>query len=293
MTFHWGLLQFGVFLSMFLALVAAERLWPRRARAVELVSRWSANMGFTVVNAVCGTLVHLVIPTIVVAQAIYAEAQGYGLFPALGVPWWIAVPLSLAALDLSLYAFHVACHKVPMLWRFHRVHHLDLDVDATTAFRAHPFECISSQFLKLAVIFALGTPAVAVLAYEIFLNIFAMFSHSNVRLSEQLDRVARRVIVTPDMHRVHHSTYQPETDSNYGVVTPLWDRMFRTYTEEPREGQTTMKLGLEEVRGAETHNLLWLVACPFISFKSVRDEQIQPGLSVQAGAVTSSLRTPA
>jgi sterol desaturase/sphingolipid hydroxylase (fatty acid hydroxylase superfamily) len=288
MNFHWGLLQFGVFLSMFLALVAAERLWPRRARAVELVSRWSANMGFTVVNAVTGTLVHLVIPTIVVAQAIYAESQGYGLFPAIGMPWWVAVPLTIAALDLTLYGFHFACHKLPWLWSFHRVHHLDLDVDATTAFRAHPFECISSQLLKIGVVYALGTPAIAVLAYELLLNIFAMFSHSNIRLSEGVDRAARRFLVTPDMHRVHHSTYHQETDSNYGVVTPLWDRLFGTYTEAPRDGQTAMKLGLDEVRGRETYNLFWLVAVPFISFKRLKAQT--PGTPV---AVTTSLHTPA
>jgi sterol desaturase/sphingolipid hydroxylase (fatty acid hydroxylase superfamily) len=288
MTFNWGLLQLGVFLSLFAALVAAEYFWPRRERSVELVSRWSANMGFTVVNMIAGTLVNLVIPTIVIGQALYAESQGYGLFPAIGVPWWIAAVLTIAALDLTLYSFHVACHKFSWLWSFHRVHHLDLDVDATSAFRAHPFECISSHLFKIGVIYALGTPALAVLAYEILLNIFAMFSHSNIRLSDGLERAMRRFLVTPDMHRVHHSTYQPETDSNYGVVTPLWDRTFGTYTEAPRDGQTEMKLGLDEVRGRETYNLAWLVAVPFISFKRLKaNEQPAPV------AVTVSSHTPA
>ncbi|MBI1211717.1 MAG: sterol desaturase family protein [Alphaproteobacteria bacterium] len=269
MTINWGLLQFGVFLSMFATLVVAERIWPRRKQAVELVSRWSANMGFTVVNALTGTVLHLIIPVVAVAAALYAQDHGIGLFPETGTPWWIAAPLSLAALDLTLYAFHVACHKVPWLWSFHRVHHLDLEVDATTAFRSHPFEFLSSQILKLGVIYALGTPAVAVLAYEILLNIFAMFSHSNVRLSDAFDRNARWLVVTPDMHRIHHSTYQRETDSNYGVVTPLWDRLFGTYLAAPRDGQTGMTLGLNEVRGREAFNLFWLVACPFISFKSL------------------------
>ena len=291
MTTNWGLLQFSVFLSIFFALVAAERIWPRRAQAVELVSRWSANMGFTVVNAVTGTIVHFVVPTVVVAEAIYAQAHGYGFFPAIGAPWWIAIPLSLAALDLTLYGYHVACHKLPWLWRFHRVHHLDLEVDATTAFRAHPFEFLSSQFLKLAIVYALGAPAVAVLAYEILLNVFAMFSHSNVRLSETVDRVARLLVVTPDMHRIHHSTYQPETDSNYGVMIPLWDRLFGTYTEAPHEAQTAMKLGLDEVRGRETHNLFWLIACPFFSLKPV--DGTGPARANAPVAVTHSLHTPA
>jgi sterol desaturase/sphingolipid hydroxylase (fatty acid hydroxylase superfamily) len=291
MTVNWGLLQLGVFLSTFCAFVAAERLWPRRALAIELISRWSANLGFTVVNAVAGTIVHLVLPIAVVAEAIYVEAHGYGLFPAIGASLWIAVPVTMAALDFSLYAFHVACHKLPLLWRFHRVHHLDLEVDATTAFRAHPFEYIFSQFLKLGVIYALGAPVVAVVAYEILLNVFAMFSHSNIGIAEHSDRWLRRFIVTPDMHRVHHSSYQPETDSNYGVVTPLWDRLFGTYTAATREPQTTMKLGLDEVRGSEAHNLFWLIGSPAVSFdaRPAGDE----AANTVVPPVTTSLRTPA
>ena len=289
MTINWGLLQFAVFLSMFATLAIAERIWPRRKRVLELVSRWSANMGFTVVNALTGMAVHLVIPTIAVAAAIYAQENGIGLFPAIDAPLWVAVPLTMAALDLALYAFHVACHKLPLLWSFHRVHHLDLEVDATTAFRSHPFEYVSSQLLKLGVIYALGAPPIAVLVYEILLNIFAMFSHSNVRLSDGIDRGLRWLVVTPDMHRVHHSTYQPETDSNYGVVTPLWDRLFGTYLEAPRDGQTGMAIGLDEVRGREAYNLFWLVAVPFISFKALGKSKVET-VSLSA---TTSLRTTA
>ncbi len=289
MTINWSLLQFSVFLSVFFALVVAERIWPRRTQAIELVSRWSANMGFTVVNAVAGTIAHFVVPMMVVAEALYVQAHGYGLLAAIEAPLWIAIPLSLAALDLALYAYHFACHKLPWLWRFHRVHHLDLEVDATTAFRAHPFEYISSQLIKLGVVSALGTPAVAVLAYEILLNVFAMFSHSNVRLVEALDRAARLLIVTPDMHRIHHSSYQPETDSNYGVVTPLWDRLFGTYTDAPREAQTAMELGLVEVRGRETYNLFWLLGSPFVSFKPIESSNV-PSARLP---VTTSLHTPA
>src|SRR5689334_40422 len=175
MTFNWNLLQFAVFISMFATLAIAERVWPRRKQMVELVARWSANMGFTIVNAFTGMAMHMVLPMVAVAAAIMAAEEHIGLFPAIDAPWWIAVPVTLAALDVTLYAFHVACHKVPWLWAFHRVHHLDLEVDATTAFRAHPFEFASSQVLKLGVIFALGAPPVAVLAYEILLNISAMF----------------------------------------------------------------------------------------------------------------------
>jgi len=288
MDFNWGLLQFGVFLSMFSLLVAAEFLWPRRARSVELVSRWSANMGLTVVNMIAGTAANFVVPTIVMVQAINAESLGWGILPAIDAPWWLAALVTIVALDLTLYSFHVACHKVPWLWSFHRMHHLDLDVDATTAFRGHPFEVIASHVLKIGVVYALGGPALAVLAFEILINIFAMFSHANVRLSEGFDRVMRLFLVTPDVHRIHHSTYHAETDSNYGVVTPLWDRMFGTYRDAPRDGQTEMKLGLDEVRGRETYNLPWLVAVPFISF-----ERIKPTAPAAPVAVTTSLHTTA
>jgi sterol desaturase/sphingolipid hydroxylase (fatty acid hydroxylase superfamily) len=287
MAINWGLLQFGVFLSSFCFLVAAERLWPRRARSIAVVSRWSANLGFMIVNAVAGAIVQFVVPTIVVVQAIHVQAHGYGLLPAIGILGWPAIVLSFAALDLTLYALHVACHRLPLLWRFHRVHHIDLDVDATTAFRAHPAEYVVSQLCKLAVIYALGTPAVAVLAYEIVLNVFAMFSHSNIRLGDRADRVLRYFAVSPDMHRIHHSSHQPETDSNYGVVTPLWDRVFGSYTAFPRVPQTAITLGLDEARGSEAFNLFWLLACPF---KSLKRAAIP---SPSERAVTTSLHTPA
>jgi sterol desaturase/sphingolipid hydroxylase (fatty acid hydroxylase superfamily) len=284
---NWALVQFSVFVATFGVLLAAERFWPRRVAAVETVPRWSANLGFTLANTAASQILRFVSSGIAVVLAAHADIKGYGLFAASEAPWWLAVPLSMAALDLTLYTYHLACHKFSWLWSFHRVHHLDLEVDATTAFRAHPFEFVSSQLLKAGAIYALGAPIAAVIAYEITLNVFAMFSHSNLRLSERLDRIARVLVVTPDMHRIHHSSYQPETDSNYGVVTPLWDRLFGTYLEAPRDGQLGMQLGLEEVRDGRTHNLLWLIICPFLSFKPGKRAQ------VPATAVTTSLRTPA
>ncbi len=301
MTLNWGLIQLCIFLTAFGALVAAEHFWPRRVRSIELVTRWSANMGFTVVNAATGMAMNFFVPFLMVGEALYLQSHGYGLFPAIGVGGWVGIAISCAALDLTLYSLHVATHRVPLLWRFHRVHHVDLEVDATTAFRAHPLEYAISQVSKAATIFLLGAPAIAVVIYEILLNLFAMFSHSNIRLDETTDRALRRLIVTPDMHRVHHSSYQPETDSNYGVVTPLWDRLFGTYTAATREPQTSMKLGLDEVRGREATNLFWLLAYPFMANKppafDTPVEQMPQIRSTPNGgpraAVTTSLHTPA
>jgi sterol desaturase/sphingolipid hydroxylase (fatty acid hydroxylase superfamily) len=298
MTINWGLAQLGVFLSAFLALVVAERIWPRRTLSIELITRWSANMGFTVVNAAASAVMRFLAPAAIVGAAFYIQSHGYGLLPATGAPVWVAAVVTFAALDLTLYGLHVACHRVALLWRFHRVHHVDPDVDATTAFRSHPAECLASQLCKLAMIVVLGSPALAVLAYEIVLNAFAMFSHANIRLGEKTDRTLRLFIVTPDMHRIHHSTFQPETDSNYGVVTPLWDRLFATYMTAPKDPQTTMKLGLDELRGREATNLFWLLAYPFISLKSVSSDtsseqaHLKP-LGATRVPVTSSLHTSA
>ena len=298
MTINWGLVQLGIFLSAFFALVVAERRWPRRTLSIELVTRWSANMGFTVVNAAASAGMRFLAPAALVGAAFYIQSHGYGLLPAMGAPAWIAAVVTFAALDLTLFGLHVACHRFSLLWRFHRVHHVDLDVDATTAFRSHPAECLASQLCKLAAILALGAPAMAVLAYEIVLNAFAMFSHANIRLGEKTDRALRWFIVTPDMHRIHHSTYQPETDSNYGVVTPLWDRLFATYMTAPRAPQPTMKLGLDDVRGSEASNLFWLLAYPFISLKAVSSDASSEQAPLKPSAakrvpVTTSLRTPA
>ena len=298
MTINWGLVQLGVFVTAFLVLVVAERIWPRRTLSIELVTRWSANMGFTVVNTAASAAVRFLAPAAIVGAAFYIQNHGYGLLPATGAPTLIAVVVTFAALDVTLYALHVACHRFEVLWRFHRVHHVDLDVDATTAFRAHPAESIASQLCKLAVILVLGAPALAVLAYEILLNAFAMFSHANIRLGEKTDRALRMFVVTPDMHRIHHSTYRPETDSNYGVVTPLWDRLFATYMTAPKDPQPTMKLGLDDVRGHEASNLFWLLAYPFMPLKTAADE-ISPEQTYSKSSaaprvpVTTSLHTPA
>ena len=291
MTVNWGLVQLGVFLSLFAGLLVVERIWPRRTMSIERVTRWSANMGFIIVNTGTGVVVRLLVPTLMAVEAVYV--QGHGLLPALGVNVWIAGIISVAALDLSLYVLHVATHRIPLFWRFHRVHHVDLEVDATTALRAHPAEFVASLMCKGAVIFVLGAPVMAVLAYEIILNFFAMFTHSNIRLGDEADLALRRVIVTPDMHRIHHSTIQTETDSNYGVVTPLWDRLFGTYTKAPRDPQTTMKLGLDEVRGLEAANLFWLMAYPFMGQRSVAPEVPSVNASTTRSTVTTSLRTPA
>ena len=189
------------------------------------------------------------------ANALVAEAQGWGLFNALAAPWWVALVGSVIVLDLAIYLQHVLFHAVPALWRLHRVHHADLEFDVTTGLRFHPVEILLSMGIKLAVVVALGPPAVAVLIFEVVLNATAMFNHGNVRLPAYVDRVARWVVVTPDMHRVHHSVRPDETNSNFGFNLPWWDRLLGTYRAQPADGHEGMTIGIEQFRQARE---LWL-----------------------------------
>ena len=187
-------------------------------------------------------------PTTAVGLALVAEARGWGLVHALGLPMWASVPLAVVALDLAIYLQHVLFHAVPALWRLHRVHHADLEIDVTTGARFHPIEILLSMGIKLGVVAALGAPAVAVLLFEVLLNATSMFNHSNVRMPLRLDRVLRWVVVTPDMHRVHHSIAARETNSNFGFNLPWWDRLFGTYRDQPAAGHEAMTIGIEQFR---------------------------------------------
>jgi sterol desaturase/sphingolipid hydroxylase (fatty acid hydroxylase superfamily) len=193
-------------------------------------------------------LVRLTYPIVAVGLALAAQDSGWGLFNIIEVPVWVAVISSIVILDLAIYLQHVMFHAVPVLWRLHRMHHADQAIDVTTGLRFHPIEIVMSMGVKLAVVLALGPPAVAVLVFEVILNATAMFNHSNVRIPLSIDRVLRLFVVTPDMHRVHHSIDRAETDSNYGFSLPWWDRLLGTYTAQPRKGHDDMTIGIEQFR---------------------------------------------
>ena len=248
------------FASVFAVMAAWEMLAPRREQQLGRGTRWPSNMGIVVLDTV---LVRLLFPTTAVGLALLAEAQGWGLLHALGLPVWASVLLAIMALDFAIYLQHVLFHAVPALWRLHRIHHADLEFDVTTGARFHPIEILLSMGLKLGVVAALGAPAVAVLIFEVLLNATAMFNHSNVRMPAWVDSVLRWVVVTPDMHRVHHSIIARETNSNFGFNLPWWDRLFGTYRAQPTAGHDAMIIGIEQFREPREQRLDRMLTQPF------------------------------
>ena len=257
---HEGSLRLGIALALFAILALTEAMKPRRERNQTRKQRWTTNLAIIVLDSL---LVRLLFPAAAVGVALWAQAGGYGLFNVLDVPLWAAVLLSSMVLDFSVWASHVASHKVPLFWRFHRMHHADRDIDVTTGVRFHPLEIIASMAWKAAVVVALGAPPEAVIVFEIVLNGTAMFNHSNWKLPLALDRTLRIVLVTPDMHRVHHSAKGDETDSNYGFNLPWWDRMFGTYIDQPEAGHDGMTIGLNRWQDERPGRIGWSLAVPF------------------------------
>ena len=254
----------AVRLAAFAAIFAVMALWevvaPRRTQVVGRIIRWPSNLGVVVLDAI---LVRILFPTTATGFALLAEAKGFGLFNIWPTADWIAVIASVALLDLVIYLQHVLFHAVPALWRLHRMHHADLEFDLTTGTRFHPIEIILSMLIKLGVIGALGVPALAVLIFEVLLNATAIFNHSNVRLPASMDHVVRRLIVTPDMHRVHHSTVVHEANSNFGFNLSWWDRLFGTYRPEPAAGHQRMTIGVKEIRDPTEQRLDRMLTQPF------------------------------
>lgn len=238
-------IRIGVFLGALALMMTLEAIFPRRIRTVSRKRRWPANIGIVVLDSL---LVRALFPMVAVGVAVLGETQGWGLFNIVGAPFWIVVIVSVLVLDFAIYVQHVVFHKVPILWRLHRMHHADLDFDVTTGARFHPIEIILSMLVKMALVAALGAPAVGVIIFEVLLNATAMFNHGNLRLPLQVDRVLRLFLVTPDMHRVHHSAIRRETDSNYGFSLPWWDRLCGTYRPQPKAGHDGMIIGLEYFR---------------------------------------------
>ncbi|MDP2080344.1 MAG: sterol desaturase family protein [Pseudotabrizicola sp.] len=245
-------LRLAVFLGVLVGMAGWELAAPRRRQEIPRVIRWTNNLALVVVDTI---ILRLTFPILAVGLALMAEARGWGLFNALDVPFWLAAVLSVLLLDLAIYLQHVLFHSVPGLWRLHRMHHADLEFDVTTGLRFHPVEIVLSMVIKLAIVAALGAPAVAVLIFEVLLNATALFNHANVRLPAGLDRVLRWIVVTPDMHRVHHSVIPAETNSNFGFNLPWWDRLLGTYRAQPKAGHEGMTIGIEQFR---TQRDLWL-----------------------------------
>jgi sterol desaturase/sphingolipid hydroxylase (fatty acid hydroxylase superfamily) len=238
-------IRLSAFAGAFLIMAAWELLAPRRDQEIGRVWRWPNNLGIVAVDTL---VVRLLFPTAAVGVALICEEKGWGVLHAVALPHWSEVLLAVVVLDLAIYGQHVVFHAVPFLWRLHRMHHADLEFDVTTGVRFHPVEIVLSMLIKFAVIALLGAPALAVLIFEVLLNATSMFNHSNVRMPLWIDRALRWIVVTPDMHRVHHSIVTRETHSNFGFNLPWWDRLFGTYRPQPKAGHEDMTLGIPAFR---------------------------------------------
>ncbi len=258
--------EMPVRLGLFIAVFALIALWelraPRRRLAVAKAHRWINNLGLVLLNAL---ILRVLFPAAALASALAAERNGWGLLNGIELPLPLAVAIAVVVLDLAIYLQHVMFHAIPLLWRLHRVHHADLDVDVTTGARFHPIEMVLSLLIKLAVITLLGPPVVAVLVFEVLLNATAMFNHGNVHIPERLDRRLRWLVVTPDMHRVHHSVHTRLSNSNFGFNLPWWDRLFGTYVAQPPDGHAAMTLGIAGLRDpGQVDTLRGMLVLPFV-----------------------------
>jgi sterol desaturase/sphingolipid hydroxylase (fatty acid hydroxylase superfamily) len=254
-------IRLGFFFLIFALVALWELLAPRRGLTTSKKVRWVRNLGITFMNPF---LVRLLFPILAVNMAVKAQERGWGLLNNFDLPYWLDIVVGIMVLDLVIYLQHVMFHAIPILWRLHMVHHADLDYDLTTGLRFHPIEIILSMGIKLSVVVIFGLPAVAVLIFEVILNGAAMFNHGNIRLPLKIDRILRYFIVTPDMHRVHHSVIIRETNSNYGFNLPWWDRLFGTYCHQPAKGHAGMTIGLTQFRDPAKLTLPWLLILPFI-----------------------------
>ena len=257
-----GLIRLLIFASVLVIMASAEALWPRRERVMKRSVRWFNNLSLSVLSSV---VLKVLGPITAIAVATYALNNDLGLLGLLpwALPLWLELAIGVIILDFLIYVQHVLSHRVPMLWRFHKVHHADRDIDVTTGIRFHPVEALFSMVYKCALILLLGPLPLAVFIFEVLLNGSAMFNHANVKLPLWLDKILRLVIVTPDSHRVHHSTIPSETNSNYGFFLSTWDRMFKTYTPQPKLGHTEMVIGLNEYQTESPASLVWSLKTPF------------------------------
>lgn len=265
MTRWWleqpGVTRFVVVLVLLIVLLACQRMWPARGEASP-PRRRSRNIGLAVIAT---AIAYLILPFTAVALALKVEASGFGVLSAVHWPVAIEYVLAIVVLDMAIYWQHRWFHQVPLLWRIHRVHHSDTQFEVTLGLRFHPSEILLSMLYKFAVIAALGPSPVAVASYEILLAAFSLFTHADVAIPPSWDRWLRRILVTPDWHRVHHSVHPDETDSNYGNFLTLWDRIFSSRIDQPRDGHHGMQIGLDQFRNLETQTLPALLRQPMAS----------------------------
>jgi sterol desaturase/sphingolipid hydroxylase (fatty acid hydroxylase superfamily) len=259
---HEAFIRLGLFLALFAVFALAEARLPRRPRQLPRQTRWITNLSISLLNTVTLRLMAFALPLLAVGASLDAASQGWGLLNATGWPAWLEAVAAILFLDFAIWAQHLITHKVPLLWRLHRVHHADRDMDVTTAIRFHPVEIALSMLLKIGLIYLLGPSAVAVVLFEILLNGTAMFNHANLKLPLRADALLRLLLVTPDMHRVHHSTRREEHDSNYGFALSIWDRLFGTYVAQPHLGHDAMHVGLRW-QDSRPARLGWSLSLPF------------------------------
>lgn len=255
------IIRLAFFFGVLAAVAAWEVIAPRRALSDSKRQRWISNLSLVVIDT---AVVRYLLPILPAGMALMAQDRGWGILNIIILPSWIKIILAIVALDFVIYLQHVLFHFLPTFWRLHRMHHTDLDIDVTTGNRFHPIEILVSMGIKLAAVALLGAPVVAVIAFEVALNATSMFNHGNIRIPEILDRWLRLVVVTPDMHRVHHSVISRETNSNFGFNLPLWDRLCGTYRPQPEQGHRAMTIGLKEFRDPAMLNLPRLLIQPFV-----------------------------
>ena len=258
---HEPIIRLACFLGVLVSMAMWEFVAPRRRLSISKGLRWFSNIGLTVVNTLA---VRIAFALGAVGIALVAEQRQWGLFNNISLPAWLAIILSVLALDLAIYLQHVMFHAVPLFWRLHMVHHADLDFDVTTGLRFHTIEILLSMGIKAAAIILLGAPPAAVLIFEVLLNATTMFNHSNIWMPAGLDRALRLVVVTPDMHRVHHSVIPGETNSNFGFNLPWWDFLLGTYRSQPSQGHEGMEIGLRQFRERDVEWLPWMLLLPFV-----------------------------
>ena len=255
-------IRLTAFFGVLAVVAVAEIALPRRRLTTSKLRRWASNLGIVFLNSL---FVRLLLPATAAGFALFAAQRGWGVFNVLDAPAWVGIIASVVFLDFAIYLQHVMFHAVPALWRLHRMHHADLDFDVTTGARFHPIEILLSMVIKFAVIAMIGAPAAAVIIFEVLLNATSMFNHGNLRLPAMLDRVLRLFIVTPDMHRVHHSIEDHETNSNFGFNLPLWDRLLGTYKAQPDAGHEAMTIGIRDYREPKlVSDLPGMLILPFL-----------------------------